>query len=83
MHEPTMTPQEAGRQAEARAESHLLKNGFSTVHRNYSWKTGEIDLIIEKRPPSVCRSQAPTKFRLWFWRRLSQLLQANKNHQYG
>ena len=44
-----MTPQEAGRPAEARAENHLLKNGGFTVHRNYSWKTGEIDLIMEKK----------------------------------
>ena len=49
MQEPTMKPQKAWRQAEARAESQLLKNSFSTVHRNYSWKTGEIDLIMEKK----------------------------------
>jgi len=47
--EPAITTQEAGRQAEARAENYLLKKGFSTVNRNYSWKTGEIDLIMEKR----------------------------------
>lgn len=43
-----MGTQEAGRQAEARAESYLRKKGFSTVNRNYAWKTGEIDLIMEK-----------------------------------
>lgn len=47
--EPAITTQEAGRQAEARAENYLLKKGFSTVNRNYSWKTGEIDLIMEKK----------------------------------
>jgi putative endonuclease len=47
--EPAMTTQEAGRQAETRAENYLLKKGFSTVNRNYSWKTGEIDLIMEKK----------------------------------
>ena len=49
MQEPTMTRQEAGRPAEARAESHLLKNVGFTVHRNYSGKTVEIDLIMEKK----------------------------------
>ena len=43
-----MTTQEAGRQAQAQAENYLQQRGFSTVNRNYAWKTGEIDLIMEK-----------------------------------
>ncbi|MGV0033697.1 MAG: YraN family protein [Candidatus Azotimanducaceae bacterium WSBS_2022_MAG_OTU7] len=43
-----MATQESGRQAEAQAENYLQKMGFSTVNRNYTWKTGEIDLIMEK-----------------------------------
>ena len=44
-----MTTREAGRQTEAPAENHLRKKGFTTVNRNYAWKTGEIDLIMENK----------------------------------
>jgi len=44
-----MTTREAGKQAESQAETYLRNQGFSTVDRNYSWKTGEIDLIMEKQ----------------------------------
>ncbi|MBT4160000.1 MAG: YraN family protein [Gammaproteobacteria bacterium] len=40
--------QEAGRQAEAQAEQFLINHGFKLVTRNYSAKTGEIDLIMSK-----------------------------------
>ena len=44
-----MTTRESGRQAEAQAETYLRSKGYSTVDRNYAWKTGEIDLIMEKQ----------------------------------
>ena len=44
-----MTTQEAGRRAEAIAEGYLVKEGFHTVDRNYAWRAGEIDLIMEKK----------------------------------
>lgn len=44
-----MTTQEAGRKAEAVAEGYLVAEGFYTVERNYAWKAGEIDLIMEKK----------------------------------
>ncbi len=44
-----MTTQEAGRRAEAIAEGYLVKEGFYTVDRNYAWRAGEIDLIMEKK----------------------------------
>ena len=40
--------QAAGRLAEAQAERFLVGNGFRLVTRNYSAKTGEIDLIMSK-----------------------------------
>ncbi len=43
-----MNTQTAGRQAEAQAERFLASNGFRVVNRNYSAKTGEIDLIMSK-----------------------------------
>lgn len=39
-----------GRDAEATAEKHLLKQGFKLVQRNFSARTGEIDLIMNQGP---------------------------------
>jgi putative endonuclease len=41
--------QHKGNQAETLAQRHLERQGFSLVTRNFSCKTGEIDLIMQDR----------------------------------
>ncbi len=40
--------QELGRQAEALAEKFYLDRGYTTLHRNYRVKVGELDLVLQK-----------------------------------
>lgn len=39
---------ELGKQGEAIAEKHLIKEGYRILHRNWRWKRAELDLITRK-----------------------------------
>jgi Holliday junction resolvase-like predicted endonuclease len=44
-----LQPQELGKSSEEQAAEYLLRNGFKILHRNWTHKGGEIDIIAEKK----------------------------------
>ncbi len=48
MNPPADTTGEVGARAEAIAESWLQRRGLQSLHRNYRWRGGEIDLIMRE-----------------------------------
>ncbi len=45
---PQLTPQELGIHGEKVAEKHLMSLGYRILNRNWRWRKGEMDLIMEQ-----------------------------------